>query len=125
MHKFWRGATECLVASLALASLTVICDRLHLNFTTVGLLYVIVVVLISRIGSLVSSIVVAIVATLCLAYVAPPAKAQKLAGARSLTIELRDVGGRSGVHCGGPGRVPPLCARGGNPLTSLLRAACG
>jgi signal transduction histidine kinase len=73
MHKFWRPAAECLVASLALASLTVICDRLHFNLTTVGLLFVIVVVLISRIGSFFSSVVASIFAGLCLAYVAPPA----------------------------------------------------
>jgi C4-dicarboxylate-specific signal transduction histidine kinase len=72
MHKF-RRAAECFVASVALVSLTVISDRLHFNLTSVGLLFVIVVVLISRIGSFVSSIFVSIVAALCLAYVAPPA----------------------------------------------------
>jgi two-component system sensor kinase FixL len=72
MHKF-RRAAECLVASLALVSLTVISERLHFNLTSVGLLCVIVVVLISRIGSFVSSVFVSIVAVLCLAYVAPPA----------------------------------------------------
>jgi signal transduction histidine kinase len=73
VHKFWRAAAECVVASVALVLLAVVCDRVHLNLATVGLLYVIVVVLISRIGSLVSSIVVSVVAALCLAYVAPPA----------------------------------------------------
>jgi two-component system, LuxR family, sensor kinase FixL len=72
MHKF-RRAAECLVASLALVSLTVTSDRLHFNFASVGLLCVIVVVLISRVGSFVSSIFVSIVSVLCLAYVAPPA----------------------------------------------------
>lgn len=72
MHKF-RHAAECAIASLALVSLTVVCERLHFNLTSVGLLCVIVVVVISRIGSLVSSIFVAIVAALCLAYIAPPA----------------------------------------------------
>jgi C4-dicarboxylate-specific signal transduction histidine kinase len=72
MHKF-RRAAECLVASVALVSLTVISDRLHFNLASVALLFVIVVVLISRIGGFVSSIFVSIVAALCLAYVAPPA----------------------------------------------------
>jgi signal transduction histidine kinase len=72
MHKFWRPAAECSVAILALASLTVLCDRLHLNLTTAGLLYVIVVVLVSRLGSIVSSVVASIIATLCLAFLAPP-----------------------------------------------------
>jgi signal transduction histidine kinase len=72
MHRFWCTAAECSVAGLALASLTVLCDRLHFNLATAGLLYVIVVVLVSRLGSIVSSIVASIIATLCLAYLSPP-----------------------------------------------------
>ena len=73
MHKFSRSAVQCLVASLALVSLTVICYRLHFNLATAALLYVVVVVLVSRVGSFVSSIVASIVAALCLAHLAPPA----------------------------------------------------
>jgi signal transduction histidine kinase len=73
MTKFWRSAAECFVAGLALASLTAICDRLHFNLTTIALLCVIVVVLVARVGSLVSSITASIIAALCLVYVAPPA----------------------------------------------------
>jgi signal transduction histidine kinase len=73
MRKFWRSAAECLVASLALASLTVICYRLHVNIATAGLLFVIVVVILSRFGSFVSSVFAAIIAALCLAHIAPPA----------------------------------------------------
>jgi len=73
MRKFWRSAAECLVASLALASLTVICLRLHVNIATAGLLFVIVIVIISRVGSLVSSVFTAIIAALCLVNIAPPA----------------------------------------------------
>ena len=73
MRKFWRSAAECLVASLALASLTVICYRLHVNIAAAGLLFVIVVVIISRVGSFVSSVFAAIFAALCLAHIAPPA----------------------------------------------------
>jgi signal transduction histidine kinase len=73
MHNYWRSAAQVLIASLALVSLTVGCYRLHLNLATAALLFVIVVVLISRAGSLFSSIVSAIIATLCLLYLAPPA----------------------------------------------------
>ena len=73
MRKFWRLAAECLVASLALILLTVILYRLHLNLATASLLYVIVVVLLSRSGSVASSSVASVVAALCLAYLAPPA----------------------------------------------------
>jgi signal transduction histidine kinase len=73
MQKLWRLAAQCLVAILALASLTFICYRLHFNLATAALLYVIVVALLSRAGSLASSIVTSIVATLFLAQLAPPA----------------------------------------------------
>jgi len=73
MRKFWRLAAECLVASLALILLTVILYRLHLNLATASLLYVIVVVLLSRSASFASSIVASVIAALCLAHLAPPA----------------------------------------------------
>jgi signal transduction histidine kinase len=63
----------CLIASPALALVTVISSRLHLNVATVGFLYVIIVALVARAGGLVSSILATIVAGLCLAYLAPPA----------------------------------------------------
>ena len=72
MHRFWGSAGQCLVASLILTFLTFVCDRLHLNLATTALLFVIVVVLLARVGSLVSSIVGSIIAALCLAYLAPP-----------------------------------------------------
>src|SRR5882672_4626689 len=73
MDKFWRSAVQCLVACVAPASLTVVCYRLHFNLATATLLFVIVVVLLSRAGNFVSSIVASIVAALCLAHLAPPA----------------------------------------------------
>jgi signal transduction histidine kinase len=73
LRQFWRPAAECLVASLALASLTVICYQLHVNIATAVLLFVIVVVILSRFGSFVSSVFAAIIAALCLAHIAPPA----------------------------------------------------
>ena len=72
MHKLWRSTAECLVASLALILLTVVFYRLHFNLATASLLYVIVIVLVSRVGSFVSSIVASVVAALCLAHLAPP-----------------------------------------------------
>jgi signal transduction histidine kinase len=73
MHKLWRSTAECFVASLALILLTVVFYRLHFNLATASLLYVIVIVLVSRVGSFVSSIVASVVAALCLAHLAPPA----------------------------------------------------
>jgi K+-sensing histidine kinase KdpD len=61
-----------LVASVALALLTLICYRLHFNLATASILYVIVVVLLARTGTFVSSVVASIIAALGLAYLAPP-----------------------------------------------------
>ena len=72
MPKFWRPAVECLVASVAPASLTVVCSALHFNLATVALLLMIVVVLVSRFGNFFSSIFASMMAALCLAYMAPP-----------------------------------------------------
>jgi signal transduction histidine kinase len=72
--KTFRDAVlQCLIAGLALILLTVCCYRLHLNLATACLLYVIVVALLSRAGNWVSSIIASVIATLCLARLAPPA----------------------------------------------------
>ena len=73
MLKIWRVAAECLVASLALISVTVVCYRLHFNLATNALLLMIFVVLTARLGSFSSSIFASIVAAVCLTYMVPPA----------------------------------------------------
>jgi PAS domain S-box-containing protein len=73
MPRFWRLAVECLVASLALTSVTVVCCRLHFNLAANALLLMIFVVLTARLGSFFSSIFASIVAAVCLAYIVPPA----------------------------------------------------
>lgn len=65
--------TQCLIASIALALLTVLLDRLRFNLTAAVLLYVIVVTVLARTGSSVSSILTSLVASLSLLYVAAPA----------------------------------------------------
>lgn len=67
-----RSTTLSLFGSLALASLTFVCYRLQLNLATAVLLCLIVVVLLSVAGDYLSSIVVSVVAVVCLAYLAPP-----------------------------------------------------
>lgn len=73
MHKIWRSAAELSAVCLALLSLTTIVYGLHLNLATASLLFVTLVVLLSRIGSFVSSVVASIIAALCLTYLVPPA----------------------------------------------------
>ena len=67
-HKFWLSALQCLVGSTALALLTFVCFRFHVNSTTVALLYLIVIVLVSLKSTLASSAAVSIIAYLCLDY---------------------------------------------------------
>jgi signal transduction histidine kinase len=67
-----RSTTLSLLGCLALASLTFVCYRLHLNLATAVLLCLIVVSLISLAGDFLSAIVVSVVAVVCLAYLAPP-----------------------------------------------------
>ena len=73
MPKFWRPAVECLVASVAPVSLTVVCSALHFNLATIALLLMIAIVLVSRFGNFFSSIFASMMAAFCFAYVAPPA----------------------------------------------------
>jgi hypothetical protein len=69
--RFQRAIVQCLIVSLALVSLTLLCYRLHLNLATTALLYVIVVVLLARVGDLFSSIVASLIAAVCLVQLAP------------------------------------------------------
>jgi signal transduction histidine kinase len=70
--RFLQVVGQCLFAIPALVSLTVVCYRLHLNVATADLLYLIVVVLLSRWGDFVSSTIASVFAALCLAHLAPP-----------------------------------------------------
>jgi len=67
-YRFWHSAGLFLSGSTALALLSFICFRLHVNSTTVGLLFLIVVVLVSLRASLLPAALVSIMAYLCLDY---------------------------------------------------------
>ncbi len=73
LHGFWRVVAQCLSGSVALALLTFVCFRLQLNPATTACLYLIVIVLLSLLGSFLSAAVVSLIAVGCLAYYfAPP-----------------------------------------------------
>ena len=65
-YRFWRSAGQCLIGGIAVALVTFVCFRLDVSVTTTALLYLIVVVLASLTGSFVLSVVVSIIAILCL-----------------------------------------------------------
>ena len=67
-YRFWHSAGLFLSGSTALALLSFICFRLQVNSTTVGLLFLIVVVLVSLRASLLPAALVSIMAYLCLDY---------------------------------------------------------
>ncbi|HZS09043.1 MAG TPA: ATP-binding protein [Blastocatellia bacterium] len=64
--RFWRSAAQCLFGSIGLALLTFVCFRLHVNPTTVALLYLIVIVLVSLTGRFIPAAFVSIIAYLFL-----------------------------------------------------------
>jgi PAS domain S-box-containing protein len=68
-----RSARQSFLAMIALAGLTFVSFRLQLNISTVGFLYLIVIVLLSHAGDYVASVVTSVVAAACIAYFfAPP-----------------------------------------------------
>ena len=62
-----------LAVGVALALIGLGCYGLHLNFAAAGLIYLLAVVLVSRVWSFVASALASIAAALCLANIAPPA----------------------------------------------------
>ena len=68
IYRFWRSAGQCLLGGIAVALVTFVCFRLNVSITTAALLYLIVVVLASLMGSFVLSAVVSLIAILCLDY---------------------------------------------------------
>jgi PAS domain S-box-containing protein len=68
-----RSTRRSLLAIVALAGFTFVCFRLQLSISTVGFLYLIVIIILSLAGDYVSSVVTSVIAALCLAYFfAPP-----------------------------------------------------
>jgi len=65
-----RSVLQCSIAVLALVLIAIVSSRLHFNLAVVGLLFVIVIVLLARVGDFLSSVVVSIIA-LYLVYIAP------------------------------------------------------
>jgi K+-sensing histidine kinase KdpD len=65
-YRFWHSVAQCLLGSIALALLTFVCFRSNVNSTTVALLYLILIVLVSLTSGLVPSVLVSIIAYLCL-----------------------------------------------------------
>ncbi|MBO0720459.1 MAG: PAS domain-containing protein [Blastocatellia bacterium] len=65
-YRFWRSVAQYLLGSIALGMLTFVCFRFDVNPTTVALLYLIFIVLVSLKGSIVTAVLVSIVAYLCL-----------------------------------------------------------
>lgn len=71
-RRFEHAAVNCSIAVLALAFVAIASSRLHLNLAAVGMLFVIVIVLLARVADFPSSVVVSIIASLWLVYIAPP-----------------------------------------------------
>jgi PAS domain S-box-containing protein len=73
ISQFWRPAAQVLLGSVGLALLTLVCFRLHLNLASTAFGYLILIVLLSLMGSFVASVILSIIAVGCLNYFfAPP-----------------------------------------------------
>jgi signal transduction histidine kinase len=68
-----RAIVESSIAILIFVSITIVSYKIRLNLMIATLLCVVVIVLISRVGDFVSSVVASIAAAICLVYLAPPA----------------------------------------------------
>src|SRR6185295_13430833 len=69
---FWRSAAQCLAGTIAIALITLVGFRLQLNLATAVCLYLVVVVLLSLQGNLLSSTVVSLIAAGCFLYFLSP-----------------------------------------------------
>jgi signal transduction histidine kinase len=67
-HKFWRSAAPGLFGTIGLVAITLICFRLQVGLASAALLYLVVVVLTSLNGSIISSAMVSVLAVGCLDY---------------------------------------------------------
>ncbi|MFI5057940.1 MAG: sigma 54-interacting transcriptional regulator [Candidatus Acidiferrales bacterium] len=67
-YRFWRVVTLCLSGSIAIALITYVCFRLHLNLATTAFLYLIIIIVLSFQGSFLSAAVVSLIAVGCLVY---------------------------------------------------------
>ena len=67
-RRFWRSAMQCLLGSIAVALVTFVCFRLDVRAGIAALLYLAVVVLLSGTDAFVPSVIVSIIAVLCLDY---------------------------------------------------------
>jgi PAS domain S-box-containing protein len=71
--QFWRSVTQCFFGGIGVAVVTFVCFRFELNVDTAGFAYLILIALLSLLGSFLGSVVLSIVAAACLTYFfAPP-----------------------------------------------------
>lgn len=70
---FWRSAAQFFFGSIALALVTLACFRLEVGLATTAFIYLVVIVLLSQMGSFFVSAILSIVAVASLSYFfAPP-----------------------------------------------------
>jgi two-component system, OmpR family, sensor histidine kinase KdpD len=67
-HRFWRSGVRAIPGTALVGLVTFICYGLGLNVTITGFLYLIVIVFQSLVGDFVSSVIVSIIADLCLNF---------------------------------------------------------
>jgi K+-sensing histidine kinase KdpD len=67
-HRFWRSGIRAIPGTVLVGLVSFICYGLGVNLTVTGFLYLIVVVLQSLVGDFGSSVIVSIIADVCLNF---------------------------------------------------------
>jgi two-component system sensor histidine kinase KdpD len=67
-HRFWRSGIRAIPGTALVGLVTFICYGLGVNLTVTGFIYLIIVVLQSLVGDFISSVIVSVVADLCLNF---------------------------------------------------------
>src|SRR5258707_7612784 len=70
--QFWDSAKRYLFGCIGVAVLTFICVQIEVSVATVGFAYLILLALLSLIGSFIGSLALSIIAAACLAYFLVP-----------------------------------------------------
>jgi hypothetical protein len=90
--KISRSLLRAIPSTIVIAFATFACFTFHVNFAVVSFIFLIIVVLQSLTGDFVSSVIVSVVAFLCLNYFFPPQNGESGVAVRLLRDEHKVIG---------------------------------
>jgi hypothetical protein len=117
-NRVWASLIRSGQGCFLIALITFVCDRLHLNLTITGFIYLIAIVLQSLIGNFISSALVSVVAVLCLDFFFTPPRFSL-----EVTSPL-DILALISFDNNGAGRLAPLRLNCFEIVLIFSRSAC-